>query len=281
MCTVTIVPFRPAGAAEDNEDEPASPALGHRLISNRDELRTRGRAEPPKQRVADGAPVLMPRDPDAGGTWIAVGEHGLVLTLLNVNPREAVKPSGPAPTRSRGHIIPMLAGCTSLGFVQGRLEGIAPSVFRPFRLIALLDGRVLEAKSDGARIHYTEMAADRPLFFTSSGLGDHIVEPPRRDLFEEMVLAAETAPKAPADDARLLERQRAFHRHAWPERPHVSVCMAREDALTVSCTEVDVLSDRIVMRHLDGPPTADSDDDFLELMIDRRRAVDRPAAAPS
>lgn len=276
MCTVTIVRFGASDQTADDED-PGGSSASYRLISNRDELRTRGRALGPRICEADGVRAMMPRDLDAGGTWIAAAEHGLVMTLLNVNPRTEDKPAGPPATRSRGHIIPMLLGCTSLGFIESRLHGLAVEAFRPFRLIALLDGGALEARSDGRTLHCTVASTDQPLFYTSSGLGDHLVEAPRRKLFEATMLSryGERGVESVSGDA-MLDEQRAFHRHAWPDRPHLSVCMSRDDACTVSCTEVDVLPDRIVMRYLGDPPTAGSQRRFSELSLKRRPPLNRP-----
>ena len=65
-----------------------------------------------------------------------------------------------------------------------------------------------------------------PLLFTSSGLGDHLVEGVRRELFEGFFAG-------PAEGWRAA--QDGFHRHRWEEgRGHLSVNMARPDARTVS-----------------------------------------------
>ena len=56
---------------------------GYALAMNRDERRTRAPATPPERRELDGVPVLLPRDGEAGGTWIAVNALGHTLALLN------------------------------------------------------------------------------------------------------------------------------------------------------------------------------------------------------
>ena len=51
-----------------------------------------------------------------------------------------------------------------------------------------------------------------------------------------------------------LAQQEAFHRHRWPDRPHLSVCMDRQDARTVSHTVVSLGPDRITLAyHPDAP----------------------------
>jgi hypothetical protein len=75
--------------------------------------------------------------------------------------------------------------------------------------------------------------------FTSSSLGDAIVETPRRQLFERLVLAG--------DD--WLRGQFWFHRHRWAGRLELSVQMSRPDACTVSRTTIDVTSRRIDLQY--------------------------------
>ena len=53
------------------------------VFFNRDEKKTRSRAELPLKREENGMQFLSPRDPDGGGTWMLVNEHGVVLCLLN------------------------------------------------------------------------------------------------------------------------------------------------------------------------------------------------------
>ena len=53
------------------------------VVMNRDERRDRAPARPPRRwRGADGG-FTAPVDGDAGGTWIAAKDSGVVLALLN------------------------------------------------------------------------------------------------------------------------------------------------------------------------------------------------------
>ena len=61
------------------------PAPRFELFFNRDESRRRGPAHPPQIMEPVGeSKLLAPIDSDAGGTWLAANEHGLVLALLNL-----------------------------------------------------------------------------------------------------------------------------------------------------------------------------------------------------
>ena len=68
MCTVTYIPL------SKNE---------FYLTSNRDEKSTRAEAIPPKKYKINNTAVYFPKDPQAGGTWIAASEKKYTLCLLN------------------------------------------------------------------------------------------------------------------------------------------------------------------------------------------------------
>src|SRR5262249_33754866 len=74
--------------------------------ANREEAYARG-GEPPQ--IWDG-PVhfVAGRDPGAGGTWLAINEHGVIVALTN-RPKLNV----PATPRSRGLLLRDLATCQS------------------------------------------------------------------------------------------------------------------------------------------------------------------------
>ena len=207
MCTLTIIP-----RAES----------GWRLAFNRDESRARPAALPPRRRQFGGRMALLPTDPASGGTWLAVNDAGLVLALLNVNPPEPPRRHSAA---TRGLIIPALLGCESLAEVRARLDRLFVIRYAPFHLVAVHDGALATWRYDGALLDQAEPdAIRRPVLFASSGLSDHLVERPRRELFCDLF-----GPNADWEACQDL-----FHQHSWPESPHLSVCMRRDDACTVS-----------------------------------------------
>lgn len=227
MCTLTVVPL----------------PNRLRLVFNRDELRTRAIALPPQQRRLGGLTGLLPIDPFSEGSWLGINEAGLILALLNVNPLPP-RPTGGEGGLSRGLVIPALL---RHGTLEEALDGLGPLTreqFRPFRLIAIQHQEIAEVRFEEGQVRTTRGSLAAPLLFTSWGLGDALAEEPRRRLFEEML--------GPGCD--LAARQDAFHRHSWPERPHLSVCMRRADACTVSCTTLDIHRDRAVMTYHPGPP---------------------------
>jgi hypothetical protein len=218
MCTVTVV--RAGGPL--------------RVACNRDERRDRVTAHPPFITRAGGLHVLTPQDPQGRGTWIAANSAGLIFALLNVN---GVAASSAAPSRSRGLVIPSLADASAMQEVVLRLEGAPARHFAPFRLLVADAFHVAEfiRAADAETVEIVQIhRVDAALLFTSSSLGDAIVEGPRRLLFEQMFQPP------PGDFSEIAARQDAFHAHRWRDRPAVSVHMSRPDACTVSTTVVEV-----------------------------------------
>lgn len=240
MCTVTIITNGPA--AEPNVEQPRI-----RLVANRDELRSRPVALSPMRRQCGTVDAILPIDPVSDGTWIAASQAGLIMTLLNVH-TEITSGASPAfPMKSRGTIIPSLLPCNSLELAIKTTAALDPIDFPPFRLLILDVNHLCEVVSNGASIHIHPVTAiDRPFFFTSSGLGDHLVDPPRRALFESESRNGKFSPAV----------QDSFHRHTWADRPHLSVLMNREDARTVSRTTIELSPRDVSMKYEPIPATS-------------------------
>jgi hypothetical protein len=217
MCTVTLVP--------DGETL--------RVMANRDERHSRMAASPPRIVRAGRALALLPVDPQSGGTWIAATSAGLVFALLNGNG------AAPESAPSRGLLIPELADCSDLSHVVARAQSLAWRNWPPHRLIASDGRRALELRVRAGGVTVDTYCLQRPLGFTSSSLGDDVVEAPRRALFDRLVVGA----------ADPRDGQDAFHRHRWPDAPHLSIDMRRHDAGTQSITTVEVTATRVRMRY--------------------------------
>jgi hypothetical protein len=220
MCTVTIVPL------DDN---------GFRLVCNRDERRSRADARPPVRRLVGGIMAAFPVDPVGGGTWIGINEAGIAMAILNRTPRmEASHLPTSAPARSRGVIIPKLLRHRNLDVaVEAARVAVGSGRFAPFSLVIADAHRVGVLSTDGDVLSGDELNLSHPLLFTSSSLGDEVVEGPRRQLFESLVLE---------ERADWLLGQFRYHRTQWTARPDISVLMERVDARTVSRTVIDASS---------------------------------------
>ena len=215
MCTVTVVPYD----------------SGVRLLCNRDEQRTRLPGLPPRIHDLSGQRALFPVDPQGGGTWVGVNDSGLMVALLNLRPTFRARTIADA--RSRGLIVLDLLRCRSLPEAIATASAVETDRFVSFRAVMVHAGELAVATSRGTGlIHCTQQPLRNPMLFTSSSLRRRVVERPRRQLFERMVL--------PGGSDRWLEGQGRFHDHQWPRSPEISVRMERPDALTVSRTRIDV-----------------------------------------
>ena len=246
MCTVSIV--RMPGVV--------------RVACNRDESRQRPHAHPPFITMMAGRHVLTPQDPKGGGTWIAANGAGLVFALLNTHDRA---PSESAFGPSRGTIIPRVAYSETLDEVLWKLAEIPQATFAPCRLLITDGDRLLTVAICREPHHVEAHPVERTMLFTSSSLGDTLVDGPRRALFDQMM--------RDADD--LEARQDAYHSHRWRDRPALSVHMSRPNACTVSTTIVEVTAREVRMTykpaHCDvGTP--------IGLIIDRQHVRDDRAA---
>lgn len=230
MCTLTVVPL-------------ASGAV--RIAFNRDESRTRVAGLPPRVQQFGSRSAVLPRDPLSGGTWLAVNDAGLALAVLNGNPPDRDR-NAPKPPRSRGEVILSLLECESPSAVLLASERLHYRDFAPFRLVLIGQGLVADVRWDGREpMAMSRLVGGSPQMFTSSGLGDHLVEGPRRDLF------AQTFASGPESWAAA---QQAFHRHKWPGREHLSVNMSRDTARTVSHAVIDLGATEVVFTyHPDAP----------------------------
>jgi len=197
------------------------------IVFNRDELRTRSRGEAPRLIEAEGQQsILMPRDPDAGGTWMGVNESGLIVALLNNYPFHRPRQPG---QRSRGQlVVDLLRKADSAAGCMEILDGLDTSIYQGFLLFAL-------GRADGplAREWNGSDLSDLPLegegglhVLTSSSFRQEECEAFRVDLFGGMS----------RERATLKEKHGSFH----PEDPALGPLMVRDDAATDSVTEVVV-----------------------------------------
>jgi hypothetical protein len=158
----------------------------------------------------------------------AAREHSTLLHKL----REGCLPASAAVA------LPAYIGAAHLA--SASLAAIDASAFGPCTLVCADARRTVTFESRGDRFRQTEHAASA-LMLTSSGLGDALVEQPRRALWHSLINELGSPRKA----------QAAFHAHRWPTAPHLSVCMERDDARTVSITTATRTQHGWLMTHTD------------------------------
>jgi hypothetical protein len=219
---------------------------GFELFFNRDELRTRGEARPPRAREAarpDGTAVrfLAPEDADFGGTWIAVNDAGLSLAVLNGF--RSADYAARVDWRSRGLLVMDLAGCLDADEVEARVRSTDLEAYRSFRLLALsAKGAALVAEWDRRRLA-VDGDAERRVPLVSSSFEEGEVGAHRRAEFRRVV-----------GGRRTRERLLAYHKSHENGPSAFSVCMHRDDAATRSFTHVRVGRDQVALAYHGGPP---------------------------
>ena len=230
MCTLTLLrePWL-RGAAGDR------PVW--RVVFNRDEQRSRPLAMPPALHALGTVRALHPVDPQGGGTWIAVTEHGLVLALLNGDDRGAPDPPEAPPRKSRGTIIPALAATAARRAADVTVRVLDPQAYRPFHLVIADERGAIEVTSAGRVLAAAAPDRSDRLIRTSSSVDPAAVRAWRTALF------------APPGTPASAEEQDAFHARAEPTRPAFGVAMTRVDACSVSITTVEVFPERVRMTY--------------------------------
>ncbi|MGQ0720731.1 MAG: NRDE family protein [Candidatus Eiseniibacteriota bacterium] len=235
---------------------------GYELFFNRDELRARGEARPPRAREAvrpDGTAVsfLAPEDPDFGGTWIAVNDSGVSLAVLNGF--RSADYGVRTDWRSRGLLVIDLAGCRTTGEIEQQIRGTDLDAYRSFRLLALGERRTaLVAEWDRRRLA-VDGDAEKRVPLVSSSFEEGEVGAHRRAEYRRIVGGVPTR-----------ERLLAYHKSHENGPSAFSVCMHREDAATRSFTHVRVGRDEVELAYHGGPPCEPAPD--VAATLPRRKA---------
>ena len=221
------------------------------VVMNRDERRDRAPARPPRRWRGNGETFTAPVDGDAGGTWIAATDSGVVLALLNHDRPDHSAVAGLGPGKgvgvgsgrgriSRGLLVTRLAA-DAVTPDAARLRSAGLASFAPFRLfVAGLRVPPRVFTWDGARLS-TRRLDPRLGFLTSSSWQPRAVIPARHARFRAF---ARAHPRPTRADVL------AFHACASdPRGTPWAICMSRDDARTVSLTVVEVTTGGVTMRY--------------------------------
>lgn len=224
MCSVSFVP----------RDD------GFVLAMNRDELLSRVSALPPEVLWRGRLAVLFPRE-WSGGTWIGVNSAGMAFSLINWHSQ---------PDRvcgdlvSRGEVVRALLSARSATSAASILKELPLKHMNPFRVIVVsLDERSLtEWRSGRDALEFSFLSWRRHHWF-SSGLDEAMANNVRQGVCSQI-----------ADDSLDVSSLRKLHRSHAPKVGPFSLCMHREDAGTVSYTELSVSGRLASMYYISGPP---------------------------
>lgn len=214
MCTVTWLRQRPGEYA---------------VLFNRDEMKSRLPARPPRDDVRGGMRFLAPADGDAGGAWLAVNQRGLTVGILNHY--EADQGWRAHQPRSRGQLVLSLIECPDADEVGRRLSHLNPTDYHAFVLVAIDDRNRTRSHTWDGRHLVMRNLTDGDLPLTTSSFDTNTVLAHRRTAFRR---ARETQHGLSAESLRRFHDSRDTRGGAY------SVAMSREDAQTVSFSRVSV-----------------------------------------
>ena len=215
---------------------------GYDLFFNRDERHTRKQATAPEIRERNRVRFIAPTDGDRGGTWIAVNQFGLSLCLLNAYDKQANFTD--RRSTSRGEIVLDLMDSRSMFEAKRRLSDKDLSLFQPFRVFGISpDGPTLLVEWDGTFITFN-YDDERLIPLSSSSFDTENVVANRRKLYSDLILGIEPS----------LDSLRSFHRRHIPSQSAYSVCMHRDDAQTVSFSQISVADGTIRFSYFPGSP---------------------------
>lgn len=212
------------------------------LFFNRDEQLSRPAALPPQVDTIGDTQVLLPVDPQAGGTWISVNEYGVIVALLNsyqdsdrLRHLKADQPN--KKPVSRGLLVRDLSVYHNVAAAHQALQALDLSVYEPFTLFVLDRESALKHYWNGQQCEVT----DAPPFYASSGFDSAGVIRTRQQDFNNLS----------APDMTTLRKLHYSHHHADGA---YNVCMHREDAATRNFSAISVTKDMITFDHTSGAP---------------------------
>ena len=226
MCTVTLI-ARPNGYA---------------LGMNRDEKLTRVTALLPTRHPLGNCDALFPTEPK-GGTWIGVNTAGATLALINWY---SVGASVRGQSVSRGEVVKLALSSDSFPITDTALGELPLARVNPFRLIGVFPAHkaVVEWCWNLGRLKRLNHPWQTNTWI-SSGFDEPGAQQTRGKIFGEALQQSSSGS---------MDWLRRLHRSHAPERGPYSHCMHREDAATVSYTELVVSRTTATMGYTPGAP---------------------------
>jgi hypothetical protein len=239
MCTLSFIPVRG----------------GFHLLMNRDEQHGRPTALPPRLHPCGELRAIYPSE-QGGGTWVGVNEVGLSAGLINWYSKPHLTDR---PAFSRGLIIPTLLASKSSSEAALLLRSLPLSKLSPFRLFLFhaVEQSITSLSSDGIGLEELNHPWERSHWF-SSGYD----EPKATKIRGEVSEGA-----SGESDAGTLSWLRRLHRSHDPEQGPFSICMHREDACSVSMTEITVSEGSANLTYQEGSPCKETGGLRLDLPI--------------
>lgn len=223
----------------------------YHVFFNRDEQRTRSLAIAPQPITINSSTALMPIDPDGNGTWISTNEFGLSLCLLNYY--QGIKPRGTLV--SRGLLVKALSAKKTVQEAHQQLLQSTLNDYASFSLLAFgydASGQFVQQTWQWSGEQLTQKQLNSP--FTSSSVKFEQVSASRHALANRMKM------NNVADLAR-------YHQSHQPDKSHLSACMHRTDAKSVSVSHIHVSEEKSFFHYKNASPC--SNQPFVTTELER------------
>ena len=222
MCTVTYLPTK-------NGD--------FILTSSRDEKNIRPSALTPQEYAIEGKKIIFPKDPQAGGTWIAYSENRIAC-LLNGGFTKHI-PTPPY-KKSRGL---MLLDFFSYSNAEEFVTKYDFTGIEPFTLILVEKNNLIQLRWDTTKISTTLFDASKPAIWSSSTLYSDETILNRKNWFNNWL-----------SDTKFYDIKsiRLFHSNAGDGDIENDILMNRNDLMkTVCITSIEKNNNTFTMLHKD------------------------------
>ncbi len=186
--------------------------------------------------------LLMPLDPQGGGTWILAADNGEAACLLN-GAFENHKRRPPY-RKSRGRVI---LESFQYADINDFVAHYNFDQIEPFTLVKVIQNpcqhyQIHEIRWDGQAIHYRTADPKQPQIWSSVTLYDEKMRAKRHQWFDEWL--------AEGPDFT-MESVRHFHLHGGEGDPTVDFRMTRSGGLqTISLTSIELVRQKVQVDYL-------------------------------
>ena len=221
MCTVTYVPTRE----------------GCIITSNRDEKITRERALPPAEYFIEGKKIMFPKDPKAGGTWVAHSETKIVVLLNGAQEKHIPKSNY---RKSRGLVVlELISAENSLQY----WHSLDLTDIEPFTIVIFENNKLMQLQWNEVEKSEEEKDENQFHIWSSSTLYSKEIREQRKVWFTNFIQENNN----PTPEEILY-----FHQFTEAENKEFGLQINRNAILkTISITQCKVTNDKIEMIYLD------------------------------
>ena len=219
------------------------------ICFSRDEQKSRLIAHPPKVYSESSTKIIMPIDPEGGGSWISVNQFGLFLGLLNfydVDSNDNREKHAHEKYISRGLLLRRLSSSKTFTDIEKSLFQQNLQHYMPFKLIVILDKNKKLFVWNGVDLTTEKLVQ----FICSSSVESRSVLEYRQKQFSQ----------SQGDIIKL-------HSEHNDRKDSHSICMHRDDAETVSLSVVRISASRVSFEYWNGSPCNSQASSHISLEI--------------